>query len=78
MNMTLIKYRTESTPYNKYAVVPTCWISDLVYWLTLSEGAKIVSTDNNVTGDPMVPINWPSYEACINAIRLSDLISLSR
>lgn len=76
MNMTLITYRTPTTTYNEYAVVPTSWLSDLHQWLTISESAEILSTDNNYRGDSMLPADWPSYRACINAICISDLLAV--
>lgn len=76
MKMTLIKYRTTDTPYNQYAVVPTSWLSDLLDWLMLSESAEVVSTDN-CDEAAILPITWPSYQTCSEAIRVSDLVVLT-
>ena len=78
MSMTLIKYRTTETPYNQYAVVPTIWVSDLLHWLTLSESAEIISTDNNCDDGAILPISWPSYETCRDCMRISDIVAMAR
>lgn len=78
MNMTLVKYRTTDVAYNQYAVIPTYWLSDLLEWLTLSESAEIVLTDNGCRSSPILPINWPSYQTCSDSIHISDLLSVAR
>ncbi len=78
MNMTLIKYRTSDTPHNQHVVVPTVWLSDLLDWLTLSESAEIVETTHDVDHEAILPIDWPSYEPCMNGMIISALIALGR
>lgn len=78
MKMTLIKYRTTDTTYNQFAVVPAIWLSDLIHWLILSEEAEIVSTDNDCEHEPILPITWPSYQTCSEAIHISDLLQHAR
>ena len=78
MNMTLIKYRTKYLAYNQYAVVPTHWLSDFLDWLTLSELAEIVSTDNNTTHGYSLPSRWPNIGPCLDEMVISDLIAAAR
>lgn len=74
MTMTRVTYRTTDVSHNQYAIVPTIWLSDLLRWLTLSETAEIVGTTYNVDNEAVLPINWPSYQTCQDAIRISDAV----
>lgn len=78
MKMTLIKYRTPDTTYNQFAVIPAIWLSDIIHWLTISESARIVSTDNDCDNDAILPMDWPSYETCLDSIRISNLLQHAR
>jgi len=69
MTKTMITYRTTDQKHNKYVIVPTLWVSDLVYWLTLSESAEIVATTHNVDDGLVLPISWPSYQPCLDYTR---------
>ena len=81
MQYMLITYQTSDYRYKQYAVVPALYVSDLVDWLRLSECAEVVSvTDNPVQELPGIsafkpPENWPSYRACSDYIRVSDLLT---
>ncbi len=84
MKFKVVEYRTKEVQHPQFAVIPDLYVSDLIGWLTLSEGATIVSTtDNpNPSPDPLSdfhpPSNWPSYRKCSTHVRLSDLIDLAR
>lgn len=81
MQMTFVKYRTKleselcgSDKWRReYAVVPTIWLSDLLQWLS-DIGADVLKTTDNFDHEPMLPINWPSYETCKYGIMVSDAV----
>lgn len=77
MNMVLVRYRTDDRPYNNHAVVPAIWLSDLLGWLALSDSTEIISTTHNYRmKEPILPITWPSYRSCKDAIHISDLMEI--
>lgn len=75
MDMTLIKYRTKDTPYNQHAVVPICWVSDLIDWLALSD-AELISRTDNVDSDAILPIEWFNYRTCNDYIKTLELVEV--
>lgn len=75
MNMTLIKYRTKDTPHNQHAVVPICWVSDLIDWIRISD-AYLVDRTDNVDGEAILPIEWLSYRMCRNYINNVSLLEM--
>jgi hypothetical protein len=77
MQWTAIKYRTNDTRTNRYARIPTIWLSDFLDWLTLSEHTVVRVTDNPAGWSGLTaPQDWPSYRACDDYIRVSDLVAL--
>jgi len=80
MNYSLITYRTTDYRYNRHAVVPTLYVSDLLDWLRLSECAEIVSVCDNHTrklsgqAEFEAPMDWPSYETCERYIQTVSLV----
>jgi hypothetical protein len=76
MKYQLVKYRTLDYRYNRYAVIPVAYISDLLHWLKFSESAEIVSVTDNPNGisDFLAPEAWPSYRTCMDCIRTVSLL----
>lgn len=78
MNYQLVKYQTPLERFNKYSVVPSLYLSNLLNWLKLSESARIVSVTDNYYNPYLskisqlsVPAAWPSCVDCAEYVRTS-------
>ena len=79
MKMTIITYRTKiSGSHNQFAIVPDIWLSDLLHWLVISELATIVSKSDTNDDRPIIPTDWPSYQTCIECIKIGQLVESIR
>lgn len=76
MKYQLVRYRTSDYRYNRYAVVPVAYVSDLLHWLKFSESAEIVSVTDSSFGlsDFVAPKAWTSYRMCEDCIRTVSLL----